>query len=150
MQQTDPILKVYVEQLRGNKNWSLDAKLEPLFIGVEEKELKFKDPVFIEGRAYLAENNLVISASMQTKAEMPCKVCNEFFKLEIAVEGLVHVEPLTALKRGYVDISPILREAILLEIPVVAECRKEGCPKRKEVEKLLQEREEGYQPFSSL
>lgn len=157
MSEIDPILKIYVEQLRGNKEWSLNAELAPDFIDVLEPELSFIDPVHLKGKAYLAEDDLVIQVSIATKAQMPCRVCNELFKRDLTVDRLVHVESLTNLKRGYVDISPIIREAILLEIPPVAECHDEQCPARKDVEKYLadpsakeSEEEDGYHPFENL
>jgi uncharacterized metal-binding protein YceD (DUF177 family) len=157
MSELDPILKIYVDQLRGGKEWSLNAELTPEFIGVQEAELIFTAPVFLKGKAYLAEDDLVIQVSIATKARMPCRVCNDFFDREVLVEKLVHVEPLTHLKRGFVDISPILREAVLLEIPPVAECHGGHCPRRQEIEKYLSEpsddpseEHEGYQPFKNL
>jgi hypothetical protein len=56
-----------------------------------------------------------------------------------------------------VDISEILREAILREVPQIAECHGGVCPARKEIEHYLSEtshahfvEEEGYHPFEGL
>lgn len=157
MSEIDPLLKIYVEQLRGGKNWPLHADLAPDFLQIEEEELAFKDPVRIDGEAYLAQDELVVQVSIKTKAEVPCCICNDVFKLEISVPKLIQVEPLEGIKRGYFDISELLREAILLEVPLIAECHEGKCPKRKEIERLLlgssHEKfveEQGYRPFENL
>lgn len=154
----DPALKIYVEQLRGGKEQDLSEALSPDFLRVSEPELSFEHPVMIEGRAYLAEHDLIVQLEITTKARIPCRVCNEFFDYDIEVEGLVHVEPLTGLKRGFFDMSEILRESILLEVPPIAECHGGHCPARKELEKRLRHpaeddqglEEEGYHPFEGL
>lgn len=157
MVERDPLLKIYVEQLRGGKTWPLHVDLSPDFLEVQEKELAFLDPVRLDGEAYLAQDELVIQVAVHTQAQVPCRICNEFFKIDIAIDKLVHLEPITDLKRGYFDISELLREAILLEVPQIAECHGGHCPSRKDVEKFLSEPNaeqadavEGYHPFSDL
>ncbi len=152
----DPALKIYVEQLRGGKTQQLSEAISPEFLGVQEPELAFHSPVVIEGEAYLAQDDLVIQVDLQTQAQIPCRVCNELFQYDISIQKLMHIEPITDLKRGYFDISEVLREAILLEIPVIAECHDGHCPARKDMEGYLkqsveeEEVEEGYHPFEGL
>lgn len=153
----DPGLKIYVEQLRGGKVQELSEALSPAFLGVQEAELSFEDPVVIEGEAYMAQDDLVVQVDIETKALLPCRVCNEHFKYDIVVDKLMHIEPITGLKRGYFDISEVLREAILLEIPPIAECHEGHCPARKDMETYLKDpaeenepQEEGYHPFEGL
>ncbi len=152
----DPALKIYVEQLRGGKTQHLSESISPEFLGVQEAELAFHSPVVIEGEAYLAQDDLVIQVDVQTAAQIPCRVCNELFSYEISIQKLMHIEPITDLKRGYFDISEVLREAILLEIPVIAECHNGHCPARKDMEGYLKQSveedqaEEGYHPFEGL
>lgn len=157
MSESDPFLKIYVEQLRGGKTWPLQLDLSPDFLEVQETELSFVDPVRLDGEAYLAQDELVIQVSIATKAQIPCRICNELFKTGIVIDKLFHLEPIVGLKRGYFDISSLLREAILLEVPQVAECHGGHCPSRKEVERFLRppgegkvQEDEGYRPFQDL
>ncbi len=157
MTTVDPSLKIYVEQLRGGKTQSLQESIAPSFLAIDEPELSFVDPVVIEGEAYLAHEELVVQVKVSTKARIPCRVCNELFKYDIVVPKLVHVQPIEGFKRGYFDISEMLREAILLEVPPIAECHGGHCPSRGELEGYLRQtvaedsvEEEGYHPFKDL
>ncbi len=157
MTEIDPYLKIYVEQLRGGKNWPLHLDLEPDFLDICEKELTFVDPIRLDGQAYLAHEELVVQVSIKTKAQVPCRICNEPFKVNIVVDKLMHLEPIAGLKRGFFDISGILREAILLEVPSIAECHSGHCPARRDVERYLSKPSqgnddeiEGYHPFRDL
>lgn len=157
MTDLDPFLKIYVDQLRGGKSWPLHRDLSPDFLGVNESELKFVDPIRMDGQAYLAQDDLVVQVSLTTEALVPCRICNRPFKIAISIPKLIHVEPIGSLKRGYFDISEILREAILLEVPYVAECHDGQCPTRTDLKPYLRtapqgdlEQEEGYQPFKDL
>ena len=157
MASSDYSLRIYVEQLRGGKTWTLDVVVPPDFLDVHESELVLSDPVRIEGEAYLAQDELIIQADLETQAQVPCRICNKPFKVPLRVEKWIHVEPIGNLKRGYYDIGEIVREALLLEVPYVAECHGGNCPSRQEIAGYLQtepkpecEHDEGYNPFHEL
>jgi uncharacterized metal-binding protein YceD (DUF177 family) len=151
-------MKVYIDRLRDGHTEVFDAEVDPSFLEVDEPELTFRHPVKLVGKAYLAHDELVLNLTLSTQATVPCAICNDLFAYPIAVQDIVHVEPLSAVTKGIFDMSPVVREAILLEVPLVAECHGGICPERKEIEKFLKKEEAivppgeepGPNPFLSL
>lgn len=149
-------LRIYVDRLRTQGTESIQETVPPDFIGIQERELRFADPVQIAGEAYLAQDELVLRLTVDTEAQMPCAICNQLMSLPIHVE-LTHLEPVTGFKRGFFDMGDIIREAVLLEVPLVTECHSGNCPARSEVEPYLKKKKgsgldsgDGYQPFADL
>lgn len=153
----DDQFKIYVEQLRDGHTEKLDETLSPEFLGVNEKELSFVDPVLLSGEAYIAEDMLILNLNVETKAILLCSICNAPVKVDIALLGVYHAEPLEQIKGAIFNFKEVLRELIVLETPSFAEC--EGiCPARKEIAKYLKasdedeksEEDEGYRPFADF
>lgn len=147
----NPELKIYVDRLQGGNTEAVELELNPTFIEVDEPDLKFRDKVFIEGKAYLANDHLVIQLSVETKTAIPCAICNEPASQTIKIECFYHAEELSEIKGKVYDYSQPLREAILLEVPSFAEC-KGNCPKRNELNKYFHadEQEGPNCPFADL
>ncbi len=152
----DPAFKIYVDQLRAGKVEVLDAEVSPEFLDVEEKELSFSEPVALKGEAYLAQDELIVKVSATTHAQMPCRICNESCDVEVSIKNHLQVFPVGGLKRGYIDLREMLREALLLELPLTSECRG-GCSVRGEIGDYLREEleggddsETGFHPFADL
>ncbi|WP_420422183.1 YceD family protein [Simkania sp.] len=130
----EPELKVYLDRLQGGKTEIIDLTLSSTFMDVDEADLKFNDRVIIKGKAYLANDHLVIHLKVETKVSIPCSVCNKMVLIPIRVPEFYHTEDLEEVKgRVYYYANP-LREAILLEVPPFGECLG-GCAERKELEK---------------
>lgn len=149
-------LRIYIDRLRTQGTEKIEESVSPDFIGVQEKDLRFEDPIQISGEAYLAQDELVIQLTVSTTATMPCAICNQSVPVPITAK-VMHVEPATGFKRGTFDLGETLREAILLEIPLVAECNAGQCPSRKDMERYLKKQKgsgldagDGYQPFADL
>jgi len=154
----DERFRVFVEQLRDGHIEKLREAFEPLFLDVHEKDLTFADPVHIQGEAYLADEMLVLHMDIDTYATIPCLICNEPVKVEIAIKGFYHAIPIDEIKGSVFNFQELLRETILLETPNLAECNQGKCPQRKTVQKYLKNdadgskksNEEGYRPFADL
>lgn len=147
--------KIYVEQLRDGHSEQIEEAYAPNFIGVDEKELAFRDPVKVSGTAYLAGDALVLHLDLTTFATIPCCVCNEPVKIEISIPEFYHMEPLEEIKTGIFNCEELLRETILLQAPAFAECNQGKCHNRKEIQKYLAKakQEKGkdeYHPFADL
>lgn len=151
--------KIYVEQLRDGHIEKISEKFSPDFLDVHEQDLKFVDPVLVDGEAYLAEDMLILHVDIKTTGLIPCSICNEPVKVEIAIDGSYHATPLDEIKGGVFNFQEIIREVILLETPILAECNKGKCPQRTLVQKYLKGEntsktkdgeEDGYQPFADL
>lgn len=143
-------LKIYYHSLREGDREKIDIKLPPDFMDVREKELSFADPVLIKGEVYVTEDLLVFQCCASTFATIPCAVCNEPVKIPLTVTNLYHPESVEKLKAAYVDFAPLLREDILLQIPVFAECNNGNCPERATLKKFLKNHPDEQFPFSGL
>lgn len=152
--------KIYVEQLRDGHVEKIRETFSPHFLDVDEKELKFIDDVVVKGKAYLAEDELILNLDIATKAEKLCIICNQPTKVDIAIKEFYHAEPLDQIKSGVFVFQDLLRENILLETPGFAECHDGKCPQRREMTKYLKEKktakeeskeeDEGYHPFADF
>lgn len=152
----DDQFKIYIEQLRGGHETQLDEKLAPAFMDIREDELSFEKEIDLQGKAYLAEDELIINWDIHTEALLPCSICNEKVSVPIDIENFYYSEPLSSIKSGVYNFKELLRETILLEVPPFAECHQGQCPKRKEIGKYLkpdsidEDANEGYHPFADL
>jgi uncharacterized metal-binding protein YceD (DUF177 family) len=145
--------KVYVERLRHGKMEEFDFSIAPDFLEIKEEELVFKDPVSVNGEAYLAENELVINVHVKTNFWMNCQICNEPTQNEIEAD-VYNVLPPEEFTTGIYDMAPLIREELLLMLPQFVECHDGQCPSRKDFAPFLkkeeEEEDEGYQPFKDL
>lgn len=155
----DDAFKIFIEQLRGGQVEKIHESFKPTFLEVNEQEVSFVDPVLLHGQAYLADNELVLNFDIKTFVTLPCSVCNEPVKKEIAIQGFYHAVPLEEIRSGVYNFKEVLRETILLDIPLFAECNEGHCPHRKEISKFLKPEgqkgsddveEEGYNPFADF
>lgn len=154
----DDRFKIYVEQLRDGHTETLSESFDPDFLGIDEKELQFPLPVKVEGDVYLAKDELVLHFNIETFCVVPCSICNEPVKEKIKIKGFYFVVPVEEVKSGIYNFKEILREAVLLDVPLRAECHHGKCPQRKEIEKYLKHEEkgetdengDGYHPFADL
>ena len=156
---TDDLFKIYVEQLREGSVEEIEESFSPEFLDVHERDLSFKVPVKIAGQAYLADEMLVLHFDIQTVATLPCLVCNAPVAVKIAIKGFYHAVPLNEIKNGVFNFRDILRETILLETPLLAECHQGQCAQRQVLQKyfkkdnvpgVTESDEEGYKPFADL
>ncbi len=150
--------KIFVDQLRDGETEELSEELPPSFLDVNEKDLTFKEPVNLKGEAYLAQDSLVLHFNIDTVAQLPCVICNENVKVPIHIENSYHAIPLEEVKSGIYNMTDLLRENILLETPLFAECNEGNCLKRKDLKQYFknpeanqgEEADEGYKPFADL
>jgi hypothetical protein len=146
--------KIYVDRLRGGSKEIICETCSPEFLEVSEKELFFKAPVFVEGEAYLVGDNLFVDITAKTVATVPCSVCNGMSDVDI-VGKFTLVEGFEAIKTGVYTFVDELREALLLEVPLFAECCKGECPERKAIQRYLKnsgnkQKCEGQRPFAEI
>jgi uncharacterized metal-binding protein YceD (DUF177 family) len=152
--------KIYTDRLKHGESLSIDFAADPGFLQVEEPELSFRVPIDVKGEAYLADQELVLSLNISTKATIPCSVCNQKIAYPIRVEKFYFTRPLSEIPSHVFDFSETVREAVLLEVPFIVECHGGNCPERKEIAKFLApprtsdqdtgEGAHGWQPFKDL
>jgi uncharacterized metal-binding protein YceD (DUF177 family) len=123
-------LSIALDRLQDGKREKIKGDFDPSFLQVEEKDLRFEAKVFVDGEAYLADQDLVVHLTAKTFAKMPCAICNEMIDTPIKVENFYHTQELSELKQEYFDVSEQLREALLIELPRYVECNDGKCKER--------------------
>ncbi len=136
------IFTIYIDRLKSGHTTLIEETIPSDFLGVEEKDLQFTDPVKVKGETYLADDHLILHFKIETSATLPCSACNEKFKLPVIIDNFYHAEPIKELKTGVFDYKEALREAILLQVPPFAECHGGKCPERESIAKFLKPSEE--------
>ena len=132
----DDAFKIYVERLKEGKPETLNESFAPTFMEVDEKELAFEAPIEVQGEAFVTDDALVISGQIKTKARIPCSICNELTEIEIEIPSFAHTENMSDVRAGVYNLAPVLREALLLELPSKVECGG-ACPERENIKKYL-------------
>ena len=147
-----PELKVYLDRLHGGRVEVIKQELPSDFLEVDEPDLKFCGIISIKGKAYLADEHLVVQLEIKVEVVIPCAICNKQVHKKLKVPQFYHTEELSGIKGKVYNYTDPLREGILLETPSFAECEN-GCLKRKELEKYepSKEKDDNVQfPFTDL
>ncbi len=124
------VFKIWIDRLGEGNVQKIDGSFDPAFLEIEEKDLQFHTPVQVIGEAYLADLHLVIHLKAQTKATMPCAICNQLVSTDLKVENFYHSEATAEIPNAIFDLSAPLREALLIELPHYFECNGGNCPER--------------------
>lgn len=150
----DEAFCIFVDRLRSGEEENFKEVFSPEFLDIEEDDLSFTKEVDVEGKAYIANSELVIHFDIETEAEVPCAICNQKTPVSICVRQLIHVVPLEEVPSGVYSFASFLRETILLEVPHLVECRGGECPEREEMKKFFHknqgEEETTYRPFADF
>lgn len=144
--------KIYVDRLSLGKEQAIEEIVQPKDFPLEDSGLRVASPLKIEGKAYIAQDQLLLHIKAEIDFEVPCSVCTEWTRLPVRLEELYITEPLAAIKGGIYSFEERLREELLLAVPYVYECGGK-CPRRSELKKFLkeetQERDQ-FHPFADL
>lgn len=147
-------LKIYTERLKDGEKDVFSGKVPPSFMP-EEKDLFFKDDIEFSGEAYVAGDHLIIKLVANTKARIPCSICNTLTEIPLQLENFYHAEPIENAASGVFDFSDFVRSDLLLALPAFAECGGK-CPERTVIKKYLKESDSSgsststHFPFSGL
>ncbi|MBI5346513.1 MAG: hypothetical protein HZB76_05165 [Chlamydiae bacterium] len=125
--------KIYIDELQ-NDNLKIEKSLSPDFLASSDPELKFVSPVQIVGYACISEDFMILRLQVNSSISMPCSICNEFTSFQVKVD-FCHSEELKNIKNVF-DFQEILRESIMIEIPLFTECDG-NCPERANIKKYL-------------
>lgn len=136
------LFNIYIERLRGGDTQTLTEEAPSTFLDVHEKDLSFKDSVTFKGKAYLANDMVIIQLDAIANAIIPCRICNEPTSIKVHLNNFYHAEPIANIKSRVFNFKDLLREAILLEVPHYVECNEGQCPQRAIISKYLKKTEE--------
>ena len=149
----DDAFKIYVDRLKSGETQKVQGAFDPSFLEIDEQELQFEKPVAIKAEVYIAEDHLVIHLDAATYARMPCAICNAFFDYPLSVSGFYATEPLAEIPSAIADLGQYVREALLPELPKIAECSGGKCTAREKITPFLrsEKREQTtYFPFADM
>lgn len=133
----DDRFKIYVHRLKEGESEVISETFDPSFLQVDEKELKFEAPIEVNGTAYVSNNNFLLTMTVCTDVILPCVICNEQTKIALKAEQLVHDQTMEELKSGIFHMGEMIRQGLLLELPLTAECRDGKCPEREHLTKYF-------------
>ena len=130
-------LKVYIDRLKHGQTLKIEETFPPDFLEIDDDDLVFKDPVHLHGEAYLSNDHLIIHLNIATTAFFPCSICNAPVQIPISLKNVYLTQPLAEIKGAIYDITNEVRESILLQAPLFAECNQGSCPERDNLKKFL-------------
>lgn len=137
-------LKIYLEQLKDGHSRSLDEEVDVDFLSVNEVALAFTGTVRVQGEVYLAGNELILHLDIGANCVIPCKICNKPVLHPIKLKGTYFTVSLDQIDGGIYNCQELIREAILLEVPLVVECESGRCQERDRLKKYFKdEKKEG-------
>lgn len=137
-------LFIYPDRLREGNTETLKGLIPGEAIGPE-----FSKGILVEGEAYVTGERLVLSLNLSGEVALPCKICNCLVAVPLGIRGYCHVEELEDVRQGKIDLTPIVRGILLVEVPSFVEC--EGrCLERGAVEQLIKKDHHGFHPFEKL
>jgi uncharacterized metal-binding protein YceD (DUF177 family) len=143
--------KIYIDRLKEGSSLEICEDLSSDFLEVVEEDLSFPDSVQIQGKAYLADEHLVLHLNIHTHALIPCSICNQATRHSIEIADHYHSEPLNELSGPIFEFCELVREVILLKVPPFLECQEGLCPERTIVSKFLKKSSsESNFPFENL
>lgn len=145
--------KILVDRLRDGQVEKIEGFFDPTFLEIDEKELLFPSPIEVHGCAYLSEDHLILRFKGRAVAKMPCAICNQMIDVEVKISDFYHAEPLEEIREACFDYKEPLREAFLVELPKIVEC-KGNCPERALLSPFMRSKPRSetptYFPFSDL
>ena len=142
-------LKVYIDRLKDGGEEKLSASISTAFLEIEDSELTFDETLSLSGEAYVTDDHLILRFEAKTCAYVPCSICNSPVKIPILLSNFYHAEPIEEIPSAVFDFSEILREDILIQVPLFAECQNGNCPEREHVKNILKQTPSGQNPASS-
>jgi uncharacterized metal-binding protein YceD (DUF177 family) len=146
--------QILIDRLKQGQTQLIQERFSPDFLDIQEEELKNDSPISVSGEAYVSETELLLHVNASTSVSMPCAICNQFVSVPLSVHNFYHAEPLDDIPSAIFDYQPLLREALLLELPKYVECNQGKCPARATLTPYLKPEaraeETNHFPFSQL
>jgi uncharacterized protein len=102
------------EQLRGTEPGTI--------VELETDDVRFEAPVEYDVLAQIQGQALLVTGKLRTRAQMRCSRCLRVFEQRLAVVDFVFHQELTG--EDFVDLTPQIREDIILALPQRALCER--------------------------
>jgi uncharacterized protein len=94
--------------------------LQPAILGLDEPSAHAKDPIAIDLSLFLVDDLVVGTGIVETAVELQCGRCCRWLRWPIRLPDFqVRLRPPLPL---WIDLTPFVREDILLALPMIAVC----------------------------
>ncbi len=147
-------LKIYADRLKSGAEENIKEEVDSSLLDINEPNLRFAPTIKITGKAYLANDHLIIQLQIQSEVTVPCAICNDDVTVPLSIKDFIHTHSLSSIPSHVIDYTNEVREAILLNTPDFTECHKGKCPERAKLKKFIKTEEETAPPvqfpFSDL
>lgn len=120
---------INISELTNGETYTLsfNEQLDKEKISFQRDVIDFSEPVEVSGKIYLKEKILVLRGNIKTKIALHCARClNEFLcdiNFKFDEEILVSQDGSNILENEKVDLSNLILENILLNIPIKPLCK---------------------------
>ena len=143
-------LIIYIDRLKEGQEDIFEGTTSTSFLGTDPV---FQETLSLSGKAYVTGDHLILKLQASTAAWIPCSICNELTLVPITLTNFYHAESTKDIPSTF-DFTELLREDILLQLPLFTECNG-NCPERTTVEKFLKKptsesAKNAQFPFSNL
>lgn len=98
----------------------VSGQLEPAVLALQDPAVRTEEPIRVDLQVSKDGEDLVLTGWIQTKLLLQCGRCTEWFPYPVKVEA-EHL--LEGPHPNSIDLTPLIREDILLELPLNAACR---------------------------
>jgi uncharacterized protein len=113
-------MKINVKRIPVDGETMLGSE-PPAILDLEEPDIRFKHEVGYNLFAQVQGNALLVTGALQTPATLHCSRCLKEFELPLQVSNFVFHAELHG--EDFVDLTPNMREDIILELPQRALCK---------------------------
>ena len=135
-------LNIYVDRLSGGKTEDIDEVFDPIVLEVKDDYLTFNSPLHVSGKAYLAEEFLILNLTIKTMYNVTCKICSEDIIKSLELKDVYLTEEVSNIRAKVYDVLVQVRDTVFINIPDYQEC--EGnCPLRDQLNEFLKESQTG-------
>jgi len=101
----------------------LEGAEPPAMMELDDPNVTFGHEIAYDFLAQVQDNALLVTGRLRTPVTLRCSRCLEVFDKPLAVDHFVFHQPLTG--EDFVDLTPQIREDIILELPQKALCENE-------------------------
>lgn len=115
-------MRLHVSDIRAQRHIETAEYLSPQnILGAPPPFIRFGDPLHAKIQADIAGEDIFIKGSVSTAVGMTCARCLENFRQNLSLQFQQTFET----KEEIIDLTSDIREAVLLDLPMRALCRKD-------------------------
>lgn len=112
-------MEIYIKRI-GVDGESFHGEEPCAIMELQEEDVQFLDPVRYDLHAQVQQNALLVTGRLSTPVHLRCSRCLKIFVQQLVVERFVFHTELAG--QDVVDLTPQIREDIMLELPQRALC----------------------------